>query len=115
LVLSLTPDAGRTVDFRRKPVKNERRMLRVALVAIALAACGSDPLSNVCSTPTVCGSSTAGYRLCTRQAGTEAFYLACANRDQCTSEPQGTVFECVSPSDCADARRQAIDWCAQQP
>jgi hypothetical protein len=94
-------------------------MLRVALVAVLAfvcgAACGSDPLANVCSTPTVCGGGTAGFRICTRQAGTEAFYLACADRNACTAELQGQVFNCVSASDCVDARAAAIDWCANQP
>jgi hypothetical protein len=98
-------------------------MVRVALVAalfgswgLLAAACSSDPVANVCSTPNVCGTGSAGFRLCTRQAGSEAIYLLCDDRTTCDEgRPGVAVVPCVSPSDCADARAQAVAWCAMQP
>jgi len=93
-------------------------MLRVALVALVgifALGCSTDPLANVCSTPNVCGAGTAGFRLCTRQAGTETIYLLCDDRTRCDEGAPGVqVVKCVSPSDCTDARTQAVDWCAQR-
>jgi hypothetical protein len=117
-----------TVDIRAKAVKNDHTMLRVAIVArwlalplslalfgLVLGACTADPLANICSNATVCGSGVAGFRLCTRAAGSDAFYLACADRMSCDDEADGMVFQCLSPSDCVVARDQAVAWCGMQP
>jgi hypothetical protein len=71
-----------------------------ALVAGAVAACGSSTIADVCGPEVTCPMGGT-FKLCTRDQAASAFFE--------TSD--GQTLDCVSPTDCSAARRQAATWC----
>jgi len=84
-------------------------VVRGALIALLLAACGPSATDNICGARATCTSKPGeapdgglpGYVFCTNPESTWAWFQA----------TDGKQYFCVSASDCGLAFQQVTDWC----